>query len=429
MNNGLDSLLTREAYTGKKTIRWIVMFLLTFFSVWAFYTDLDEVAVASGEVVPQGELKIVQHFEGGVIDELSVEEGDFVEEGQILLRLNLAGSALNRDELKVRLDGLLLRKQRVQAQLENKRYVPSEELAVLYPNLANSEINTFHAEQAAHEGTILLIEQKIKQKELEVEELITHLETVEQDLSFTSQRLEMSQTLIVDGLMSKIEHLQISSEAEKLQGQANVLQKSIPRAQGGVDEAIAEKTEAQLKRHARLSNVLIETETAIASVQETLNLATDQSQRADVRSPINGTVKNIRHNTIGGVVRPGEAILEIVPAGNDLLIKAELSPVNRGYVETGQKAVVKISTYDFARYGGLDGEVVRISASTNTNQDGIPFYEVIVRTNKTYLGEEGDYPISPGMQATVDIHTGTRTVFDYLIRPVLKLKHEGFRER
>ncbi|MTI09560.1 HlyD family type I secretion periplasmic adaptor subunit [Curvivirga aplysinae] len=429
MRNSLDTLLETKTYTGRKIIRWIVMLLLTIFGVWAFYTDLDEVAVASGEVVPQGELKVVQHFEGGVIDELLVQEGDFVEEGQVLLKLNLAGSALNLDELKVRIDGLLLRKQRVQAQINGKPFMPDESLSVLYPNLATSEINTFHAEQAAHDGTILLIEQKIKQKELEVEELVTHLETVQQDLSFTSQRLEMSQTLIVDGLMSKIEHLQISSEAEKLRGQANVLQKSIPRARSAVDEAKAERSEAQLKRQARLSNVLIETETAIASVQETLDLATDQSQRADVRSPINGTVKNIRHNTIGGVVRPGEAILEIVPAGDDLLIKAELSPVDRGYVEVGQNAVVKISTYDFARYGGLEGEVVRISASTNTTQDGIPFYDVIVRTNKTYLGNEGEYPISPGMQATVDIHTGTRTVFDYLIRPVLKLKHEGFRER
>ncbi|MDX1738695.1 MAG: HlyD family efflux transporter periplasmic adaptor subunit, partial [Alphaproteobacteria bacterium] len=151
--------------------------------------------------------------------------------------------------------------------------------------------------------------------------------------------------------------------------------------------------------------------------------------RADIRSPIDGTVKKVRYNTIGGVVSPGESILEIVPAGENLVIKAELSPTDRGYVEKGQRAVVKISTYDFARYGGLEGIVDRISASTNTNANGAPFYEVVVTTNKNFLGENGDYPITPGMQATVDIHTGTRTVLDYLVRPVLKLKHEGFRER
>ncbi len=139
----------------------------------------------------------------------------------------------------------------------------------------------------------------------------------------------------------------------------------------------------------------------------------------------------MRFHTIGGVVRPGEPIMEIVPVGDELVIEARLSPVDRGYVQAGQKAVVKISTYDFVRYGALDGVVERIGADTNTDTaTGQPYYVVIVRTAKTFLGETaGELPITPGMQATVDIHTGSRSVLSYLVKPVLKLRHEAFRER
>ncbi len=425
----LDRLLMQKNNKGRRSLRWVIMLLLGSFLVWSFYTELDEVAVAIGEVVPQGDLKIVQHFEGGVIEQLSVNEGDYVTAGQVLLRLNLAGSGLNLDELRVRLDGLLIRKDRLAAQIEDREFIPNADLAKIYPDLTHSERSSFYAELAAQKGATRLSNQKIKQRELEVQELKTHLESAEQDLNLSRQHLEMSSELLKDGLTPKISHLQISSEVEKLQGQVNVLKSSVPRAEAALEEAYAERSDIQLKRLARLSNVMIETEVAIASVRETLDLAQDQNKRADIKSPINGTVKNVRYHTIGGVVRPGEPILEIVPAGGNLVIKAELNPTDRGYVEKGQKAVVKITTYDFARYGGLDGEVIRIGASTNLTPDGNPYYEVVVRTDKNFLGEGGLYAITPGMQATVDIHTGTRTVLDYLVRPVLKLKHEGFRER
>ena len=169
----------------------------------------------------------------------------------------------------------------------------------------------------------------------------------------------------------------------------------------------------------------------IARMRETLSEASDRVKRTEIRSPIDGVVKNLRFNTIGGVVRPGEAIMEIVPIGDKLVIQARLSPIDRGYVQEGQKAVVKISTYDFVRYGGLTGQVAQIAADTNTDSaTGQPYYEVIVRTDKTFLGDKaGEFPITPGMQATVDIHTGSRSVLNYLIKPILKLRHEAFRER
>jgi membrane fusion protein, adhesin transport system len=158
--------------------------------------------------------------------------------------------------------------------------------------------------------------------------------------------------------------------------------------------------------------------------------ATEQKGRTEIRSPIDGTVKNLRYNTIGGVVRPGEPIMEIVPERDRLVIEARLDPADRGYVRVGQAAVVKLSTYDFVRYGGLDGRVVRIAPDTDNSTTGRTFFRVVVETDRTWLGaEKGALPISPGMEATVDIKTGRRTVIDYLLRPILKLQSEAFRER
>ena len=172
------------------------------------------------------------------------------------------------------------------------------------------------------------------------------------------------------------------------------------------------------------------TEQEIARIREVLKRATEQGSRAEIKSPVAGVVKNLRFNTIGGVIKPGEPILEIVPTGENLVVQSRLNPTDRGYVSEGQKATVKISTYDFARYGGLNGTVIQVAPDTSMDENGQPYFRVVVQTNKNYLGrEEGSLPIVPGMQATVDIHTGKKSVIDYLIRPVLKLKHEAFRER
>ncbi|MBL4720707.1 MAG: HlyD family type I secretion periplasmic adaptor subunit, partial [Alphaproteobacteria bacterium] len=201
-------------------------------------------------------------------------------------------------------------------------------------------------------------------------------------------------------------------------------------ARAALADAVARQDEERERFITRSVEQLNTVELQYARVRELLNQASDQELRTEIRSPINGVVKNMRHNTIGGVVRPGEPLMEIVPADGKLVIEAQLNPVDRGYVQKGQRAIVKISTYDFVRYGGLEGVVSRIGADTNVTPAGDSYYEVIVETEKSYLGEQkGVLPISPGMQATVDIHTGTRSVLNYLIKPVLKLRHEAFRER
>ncbi len=240
----------------------------------------------------------------------------------------------------------------------------------------------------------------------------------------------MSSRLLEDELTPKIDHLRIEREVERLAGERKTLDTGMPRA----DAALAEARERIKEERLKFRRVAVEDmgkiDVAIAQSRETLAKATDQVVRSVIRSPIDGVVKSLRYHTIGGVVRPGEAIMEIVPTLDNLVIEAKLDPNDIGYVEIDQRAVVKINTYDFVRYGGLDASVIFLSADSHTDADGETYFRVFARTDKSYLGDEpGELPIAPGMQAQVDIHTGRKSVLTYMLKPILKLKSEAFRER
>jgi adhesin transport system membrane fusion protein len=383
-----------------------------------------------GEVVPQGQLKVVQHLEGGIIERLEVAEGKHVKSGQVLVQLDLASGGTNREELIVQLDGLVLRKARLSAQIANKEPKFPVESSKRRPNLLRTEWQSYEAWKRALQTSLSVLEKQITQSEFEVKQLAAQRNAVLADLELSRQRLTMSASLLSEGLTPRMEHLVMKGEVEKLSGEAEVLKQSIPRAQASLAEARARYEEEKERNNRRSIENDAGVELQIARVNELLNRASDQVRRAIIRSPIDGVVKNMRYHTIGGVVKPGEPIMEIVPISDRLVVEAQLNPVDRGYVQEGQRAVVKISTYDFVRYGSLDGVVDRIGASTNTDPNGQPYYQVVVRTSKTYLGDQqGLLPITPGMQATVDIHTGTRSVLNYFIQPVLKLRNEAFRER
>ncbi len=426
----LDDLVASRRAPSFRTSALLICILLGSLLIWATFAKLDEVSVAMGEVVPQGQMKVVQHFEGGIIERLEVAEGTRVKVGQVLAQLDLASAGTNREELIVQLDGLVLRKARLSAQIANKKPVFPKEAATRRPGLLRTEWQSYEAWRRELKTSLSVMDKQITQSELEVKQLAAQRRALIADLGLSRQRLKMSESLLSEGLTPRMEHLVLRGEVEKLSGEAEVLKQAIPRAKASLAEARARYEEEKERTNRRSIENEAGVELQIARVKELLNRASDQVRRAVIRSPIDGVVKNMRYHTIGGVVKPGEPIMEIVPVSDRLVIEAHLNPVDRGYVQEGQRAIVKISTYDFVRYGSLDGVVDRIGASTNADPSGQPYYQVVVRTNKTYLGsQQGLLPITPGMQATVDIHTGTRSVLNYFIKPVLKLRNEAFRER
>ena len=429
--NLLDNLLNESARPNFVGISYAVAIFITCLVVWSFFIELDEVSVAHGEVIPSAKVKLIQHLEGGILRRLAVREGDEVKAGDTLLQLSLGTVGASSEDMQIRIDAMQMSKLRLKAEIENQEPRFPADLELKRANMVMSERATYNARRAELQSKLAVILNQIQQRELEINELKARKTAIEANLKLSLERVAISTRLLRRGLTPRMEHLELIRERESLDGENKVLAQAVPRAESALEEAKSRLAEENEKFRTRAVEESNRVEVEIARLQKTISEAADRDRRTTITSPIAGIVKNLKFNTIGGVVKPGESILQIVPIEDELVIQARLRPQDRGYVREGQRTVVKITTYDFIRYGGLAGSVTRIAADTNSEPDTQePYYEVIVKTNKNYLGsEQGKLQITPGMVATVDIHTGTRKVADFIINPVLKLKHEAFRER
>ena len=427
----LDKIIDDHPMPSWRPVALTIIGLLIIAIIWAFFARLDVVAKALGNVVPQGQIKTIQHLEGGIVREFFVREGDKVKKGQILVQLDLGAAGMNADELQVRIDGLYLKRARLHAHVNRIPLSFPEAPAQRQLGLVNAERQAYDSRQRQVSSRLEVVDRQIKQKEAELKEFLAQKVSTKQALAIAYERSAISQGLVKDKLVSKLELLEIRRDIGELRGKLAEIEAAIPRAKASIAETIARRAEDTVRFRSESIELLRETEVDLARHRELLSKASDQVRRTEVLSPIRGVVKNLANNTVGGVVRAGDPIMEIVPVNEKLVIEAKLNPVDVGFVKEQMKADVKISTYEFIRYGGLEGTVTQVAADANQDrQTGEHYFRVIVETDKSYLLSEGKkLPISSGMQAEVDIHIGTKSVFQYLIQPVLKLKHEAFRER
>ncbi len=427
----LDKIIDDHPMPSWRPVALTIIGLLIIAIIWAFFARLDVVAKALGNVVPQGQIKTIQHLEGGIVREFFVREGDKVKKGQILVQLDLGAAGMNADELQVRIDGLYLKRARLHAHVNRIPLSFPEAPAERQLGLVNAERQAYDSRQRQVSSRLEVVDRQIKQKEAELKEFLAQKVSTKQALAIAYERSAISQGLVKDKLVSKLELLEIRRDIGELRGKLAEIEAAIPRAKASIAETIARRAEDTVRFRSESVELLRETEVDLARHRELLSKASDQVRRTEVLSPIRGVVKNLANNTVGGVVRAGDPIMEIVPVNEKLVIEAKLNPVDVGFVKEQMKADVKISTYEFIRYGGLEGTVTQVAADANQDrQTGEHYFRVIVETDKSYLLSEGKkLPISSGMQAEVDIHIGTKSVFQYLIQPVLKLKHEAFRER
>lgn len=425
----LDELAQRQIGQTWRRSGIVVALLLVGAIVWAQLASLDEVAIAEGEVVPQGQVRLIQHLEGGIIKELFVEEGSVVRPGQPLVELDLASGGVNREELQVRIDGLMLKRARMTALADGTEPAYPADAAQRHPQLVLAENEALALTRAQLDSRLSAARDRVRQRALEVSELEARRRALAASLPLVEERYRLSRSLLEEELTPRMEHLERERELEELKGDIDRLRSNLPRAKAAHAEAEEGVREITLEFRRAISEQITLVELEIARERERLVKATEQRSRAVIASPIEGVVQNLAYHTIGGVVGPGDAIMQIVPSRERLLIEARLDPRDIGHVEVGQRAVAKVSTYDFVRYGGLDGRVVSIAADADTDPSGQHYFRVVVETTESALGADGSLPIIPGMQATVDIHTGEKRVLDYLIQPVLKTGSEAFRER
>ena len=426
----LDDLIERSPPGGVRVAGRAVMLIVLGGVVWASLAHFEEVAVAPGEVVPRGQVKVVQHLDGGIVEAIHVEEGDRVKAGDPLLQLDVVASENRELELRVTLDGLTLRRARLDAEADDTDLEFPADVAERRPDAAQSETRAFETRRLELQSTLLALDEKTRQRTLDIQQLETERANKGSDLALAREELAISEALLVDGLTSKVDHLAIQRDVEKLQGDIATITKAIARAEAALAEAEQKRRESELNYRRTALDELGKVDLAFDQTREELTKAAAMAQRTAIASPIDGVVKSLKVHTIGAVVLPGEPIMEIVPSGENLVVEARLLPIDVGFVKVGQPATVKITTYDFVRYGGLDATVVLVSADSHRDEQGKTYFRVVAETKRDYLGTgPGDLPITPGMEATVHIHTGTKPVLFYLLKPVLKLRDEAFRER
>jgi adhesin transport system membrane fusion protein len=299
-----------------------------------------------------------------------------------------------------------------------------------YPEIVNREEDLYQNRQDSLRANQAVFKQQIAQREQEIVEQKAQLENYQSTYELASQELSLTRPAFESGAVSRVELLQLERQVNQLQGDLQASRLAIPRAQSALEEARTKLAESSAKYKADAQEQLTEVRGQLDQLRESSVSLEDKVDRTLVRSPVKGIVKQVQINTVGGVIKPGMSLMEIVPVDDSLLIEVKIRPEDVGFIKPDLPAMVKLTAYDFSIYGGLEAQVENISADTILDEEGNSYYLVKVRTNRNYLGAESSpLPIIPGMQSSVDIITGKKTVLDYLLKPIFKAQQNALRER
>ncbi|SDB34038.1 membrane fusion protein, adhesin transport system [Desulfonatronum thiosulfatophilum] len=415
---------------GGRAIVWAVLILLCGAVYWASVSEIEEVTRGEGKVIPSGQIQVVQNLEGGIISEILIRAGDTVERGQLLLRIDETRFSSSFQQSRARYLANLAKAARLQAEATGTAFIVPPEVMAESPEIGNSEKQLYDSRQNELRFAVSIRQEQLNQRRSELRELQVKLEELNRTYDLFEKELALLRPLVAKGAVSEMEVLQNERRASEMRGEMEVIRQSIPRARSRIEESTSAIQEIRLnfvnKAKADLNDVqsLLGEETAAATALR------DRLDRTLVRSPVNGIVNRVLVSTLGGVVQPGMDLIEIVPAEGTLLIEARIRPSDIAFLRPAQKAMIKITAYDFTIFGGLEAKLEHIGADSITDEKGNSYYLVQLRTERNYLGTENNpLPIIPGMVATADILTGKRTVLSYLMKPILRAKYTAFRER
>ncbi|MEM0948600.1 MAG: HlyD family type I secretion periplasmic adaptor subunit [Pseudomonadota bacterium] len=420
----------QDAGSGLWFLIICVLGLIVAFILWAAVYEIEEVTRASGRVVPSSQVQLVQTVDGGVVAAIDISEGDEVQPGQILFQIDDTGVQSSLGELEQRFQAHTAELVRLRAEAAAAEALTFPSEITLNPRLVAAETSIFETRRDQLALELDVLRDRLKQRQAELEELIAQQDRIKAVMAPLRREVEISEGLYAGGTLSEIEILRLRADLAELEGDLLVFEASESRLKAGVQEIqtqiVSVMSSYRLAARERISIVLGD----LAVVEETLRAARDRVSRTVLRAPVRGTVNRINVTTIGGVVQPGMILAEIVPLEDSLLIEAEVTPRDVAFVRVDAPASVKITAYDYLRYGDLSATVERIGADAIQSPEGEPFFQVMLRTETTALeGDEGPLNISAGMVASIDIQSGRKTVLEYLVQPVLRAQHEALRER
>ena len=420
----------RSPLRGSILLFTILGFLITI-GLWAAYAEIDDVTRADGRIVPSDSVQVIEAAEAGVVDALHVREGEVVDQDTLLMELDGAMLDSELGQKQQRAYGLMARIQRLQAEIAGDALEFSPELIDKAPEVVTSETALHRGRQTELRAEIDILERQRQQRRQESEESRVDLQTARETLAVLEEEHDIMKPLVARGMEPETTLLSLRGRQAEWRGRKARASAALTRLQTARDE-IDDKIDAQRERFRSKALTDLATATAeLAALRPALPALQSRAERSELRAPVRGIVNRIHSSTVGALARPGEELIEIVPLDDSLLVEAYVSPNDIAFLYPGQPAKVSITAYDASRYGRLTGEIVRIGADAvkRDERSEAEVFVVEIRTTDSILDAEGaEVEIMPGMVARVDILAGTKTVLDYLLKPVMRVKETALRE-
>ena len=388
--NDLNAALQKEKHSGQFWVIILFFLFLVVFVVWAYNSPVEEVTRGNGNIIPSSREQVIQSLDPGIVTEIMVKEGDMVEKDQILMKLDDTRSSAVLRESEAKVANLEATIARLKAEAYGTKLSFPDSVS---PELRRREIAAYKARRQV---------------------MVDAINGLSQSKAALDREIAITAPLVSEGYVSEVELLRMRRDSADLATQIS---------------------ERRNRYKADANNELLQAESELAQSKENVAMRADPVERSQIRAPMRGIVKGIKVTTIGGVVNAGEDIMQIVPVDDKLLVEAYIRPQDIAFIRAGQPALVKVSAYDYSIYGGLEGKVTLVGADTVSNSmqnrandlkldPNQVYYRVLVQTENNSLKDKNGkpMPIIPGMIATVDIKTGEKTIFQYLIKPITRMK-------
>lgn len=421
--------LFEEQRWNYKLIVVPIMALFTVFIIWASVSEIDEVVRGDGKVVPSGQTKIIQHLEGGIIDKILVKEGDEVDKGDNIYELSQAFFTADFNTKDLKLKSLQAQAIRILAEVDlDENIIFPNNLIEAIPNIIANEKEIFIQDTQGHMQKIQINEDKLKQKILKHKELQVKNENLDIELKLSRENMKILDNMYKKKVISKQKYLAGLQLKQSLITKISNVRGQLPIVQQEINEAISKiqsiKSEIKSKLLKEYSKVQVE----INTLKEDAKANKDRDTRKAIKSPVKGTIQKLYFYTVGGIIRPGDKVAEITPKNDSLIIEAKIKTSDRALVYSGQSVKIAITAYDTSKYGLLEGEVLFVSADSQSDpKNGFTYYVVRVKAN--LKGFAPNLPILPGMVANINILTGKKTIMQYIIKPLKDISRNSLTEK
>lgn len=420
------SLQSQKILRAKALLYGIVLTFLLLL-VWSAFAAVDEVTRGEGKVIPSRQLQIIQTVDGGIVNELLVEEGQSVKQGQLLVRIDPTRFVSSFQEGSVRAFALGAKIERLQALINNEAYLPMPQSDPVQAQVIAQERNYYESSRAELDKRLNIAKEQLKQRQQELNAVREQLRTAEQLYEMSTQELQVTLPLRKSGAVSEMDILRLERDQSNADGERRQAAARSRQIEASILEAQARIEEVGLAARNQWRSELSEASSELNSLDKNIEGLADRVKYSEIYSPVNGTIQRVLLNTIGGVVQPGNAIIEIVPEDDRLLVEAKIAPRDVAFLKPGLPAAIKLHAYDFSIYGGLEATLQHISADTITDEQDNTYYLVRAITTDNDFTEH--FEIIPGMTAQVDILTGKRTILSYLLKPITRAKANALSER